>query len=198
MAGGRGRFSDPSLILGPNGRPQQPSKAPGPGSLILPGQYNQGGRSQRSPMGLENTPSDSAAGPLPNKYRPPPGFMNDDVQDSALAQADPQQLLSKLRAQSGHWHDLAKCLPILYRKGFDTSKIAEITGVDPVEQNRWVVAGTVYDSLVATGKVEPDILQQFDNGGDHLLYHFRFLPAERRAAAAKYIVANALDEPVSS
>lgn len=198
MAGGRGRFGDSPLILGPNGSPARSNSAPGGGSLILPGQYNQGGagRGQRSSIGLDDTPSNAAAGPLPNKYRPPPGFMNENVQDPALAQADPQQLLNRLRAQAGQWHELAKCLPILYAKGFDTSTIAEITGVNPVDQNRWVVAGTVYDSLVATGQVEPEVLSFFDAGGDFLLYHFRFLAAERRAAAANYIVANGLDEQV--
>lgn len=203
MAGGRGRFGESPLILGPNSNPSsRPSSAPGAGSLILPGQYNQGGagrgQGQRLPIGLDSAPSNSSAGPLPNKYRPPPGFMNQNVQDPALAQADPQQLLNRLRAQSGHWHDLAKCLPILYAKGFDTGTIAEITGVNPVDQNRWVVAGTVYDSLVATGRLDQATLEFFNNSGDFLLYHFRFLPAERRAAAAKYIAANGLDEPVSA
>lgn len=42
------------------------------------------------------------------------------------------------------------------------------------------------------------MLAAFDSDGDSKLYHFRFLPAERRAAAAQHIVANQLDPPVSS
>jgi hypothetical protein len=124
--------------------------------------------------------------------------MNETVQDPALVATDPQEMLNKLRAHGGVWHSLAKFLPVLYAKGFDTNTIAEITGVNPVDQNRWVVAGTVYDSIVSTGQVEQAQLGYFDLDGDALLYHFRFLPAERRAAAASYIVANQLDEPVSN
>jgi hypothetical protein len=42
-------------------------------------------------------------------------------------------------------------------------------------QNRWIVAGTVYDSLVASGSVPEDVLRVFDGQGDELLYPFRFL-----------------------
>lgn len=41
------------------------------------------------------------------------------------------------------------------------------------------------------------MLACFDQEGDEKLYHFRFLPAERRAAAASYIVNNRLDLHVS-
>jgi hypothetical protein len=47
------------------------------------------------------------------------------------------------------------------------------------------------------GKVAPQVLSFFDFNGEELLYHFRFLPAERRAAAAQYIATNTLDAPVS-
>eukprot|EP00879_Flechtneria_rotunda_P031839 GHRR01034855.1.p1 GENE.GHRR01034855.1~~GHRR01034855.1.p1 ORF type:complete len:207 (-),score=58.86 GHRR01034855.1:481-1068(-) len=122
--------------------------------------------------------------------------MNDNILDPALADMDPQDMLNKLRAKGGLWHTLARFLPVLYRKGFDTNSIAELTGLNPVDQNRWVVAGTVYDSIEQTGDVDPNVLSFFDVNGDELLYHFRFLPAERRAAAAKFIVANNLDERV--
>jgi hypothetical protein len=51
--------------------------------------------------------------------------------------------------------------------------------------------------LLLAGKVAPQVLSFFDFNGEELLYHFRFLPAERRAAAAQYIATNALDAPVS-
>eukprot|EP00882_Tetradesmus_deserticola_P013476 GHRQ01014308.1.p1 GENE.GHRQ01014308.1~~GHRQ01014308.1.p1 ORF type:complete len:282 (+),score=62.46 GHRQ01014308.1:65-910(+) len=206
--GGRGRggwsgSNDGGLILGPNdgagrsGGPQGP-----PGRLIIPGGAGQsfggpGRGGPRSPIGLDDAVPSSGPGtlPQPNKYRPPPGFMNESVQDPALAQQDPQEMLGKLRARAGAWHSLAKLLPVLYAKGFDTSTVAELTGVNPVDQNLWVVGGTVYDSIVSTGKVAPAVLSFFDFNGEELLYHFRFLPAERRAAAAAYIAANALDAP---
>jgi hypothetical protein len=77
--------------------------------------------------------------------------MNASVQDPALAQQDPQEMLSKLRSRAGPWHSLSKLLPVLYAKGFDTSTVAELTGVNPVDQNLWLVGGTVYDSIVTTG-----------------------------------------------
>lgn len=79
--------------------------------------------------------------------------MNDNVVDPALNQTDPQEMLNKLRNKAGQWHQLAKLLPVLYAKGFDSNTIAEITGLNPLEQNSWVVAGTVYDSVAASNKV---------------------------------------------
>lgn len=79
--------------------------------------------------------------------------MNDDVQDPALNQTDPQEMLNKLRSRAGQWHQLAKLLPVLYAKGLDSNIIAEMTGLNPVDQNNWVVAGTVYDSIATSKKV---------------------------------------------
>lgn len=42
-------------------------------------------------------------------------------------------------------------------------------------QNRWIVAGTVYDSLVASGRLDEGVLARFDGRGDDLLHPFRFL-----------------------
>jgi hypothetical protein len=58
-------------------------------------------------------------------------------------------MLNKLRNKAGQWHQLAKLLPVLYAKGIDSNTVAELTGVNPVDQNTWVVAGTVYDSIAA-------------------------------------------------
>ncbi|KAF8061091.1 RAF1 [Scenedesmus sp. PABB004] len=200
---GRGGYGDSGLILGPNsGNTGPPGGAAGrPRGLILPGGSGQFGASPGRPrpgIGLsEDGPGGAGGGAVPNKYRPPPGFMNADAQDPAASALDPQEMLSKLRAGAGHWHALAKFLPVLYAKGLDTNAVAELTGINPVDQNRWVVAGTVYDSIAATGQVPEPVLRFFDAGGDELLYHFRFLAAERRAAAAQYVVANGLDDQQS-
>ena len=85
--------------------------------------------------------------------RPPAGFMGDNVQDPSLNTQDPQVLISKLRSNAGHWHQLGKLLPILYSKGIDSNMVAELTGINPADQNSWIVAGTVYDSIAAGGKV---------------------------------------------
>jgi hypothetical protein len=46
-------------------------------------------------------------------------------------------------------------------------------------------------------QVDPSVLAWFDSDGEEKLIHFRFLPAERRAAAAQYIMQQNLDAPVS-
>jgi len=120
--------------------------------------------------------------------------MDDEVVvDDATANMNPDILLNRLRSRAGHWHQLAKLVPALYSKGYDSGSIDESTGITPLEQNRWVVAGTVYDSLVKAGELPRTVLAAFDHGGEEKLYHFRFLPAEKRSAAARYIVANELD-----
>jgi hypothetical protein len=43
--------------------------------------------------------------------------------------------------------------PSLQTKGFDTNTISELTGINPVDQNTWLVGSTVYESIEATGKV---------------------------------------------
>jgi hypothetical protein len=77
--------------------------APGGGAggrLILPGEHRFGGgqQQQRSgggpplQIGLDGPEPSSGPGQLPptHKFRPPPGFMNDDTVDPSLSQADPQ------------------------------------------------------------------------------------------------------------
>lgn len=99
--GGRGGFGDPGLILGPNGSPMGRSGAPGgpPNRLIIPGGQGRFSQQQRAPVGLPVDDPSSGPGQLPpaHKYRPPPGFMGDNVQDPALNQTDPQEMISKLR-----------------------------------------------------------------------------------------------------
>jgi hypothetical protein len=46
-------------------------------------------------------------------------------------------------------------------------------------------------------QVDPSVLAWFDSDGEEKLIHFRFLPAERRAAAAQYIMQQNLDASVS-
>jgi hypothetical protein len=90
--GGRGGFGDSGLIMGPNGRPLGGPGGPQgpPGRLIIPGapgQFNpQQQRQGRGPIGLDLSEPSSGPGQLPpaHKYRPPPGFMGDNVQDPAL------------------------------------------------------------------------------------------------------------------
>ena len=217
------RPGESPLILGPGGRPSAPTDGrPSPG-LIIPGQAPNragggrivvpggdklgGGGGPGGPglggggagLGLDaaGVPGSGAAGdrPLPNSFRPPPGFMNDAPSvDPSLDAMPADAMLGRLRARAGHWFQLAKLVPALQAKGFDSGAIDEATGITPAEQNLWVVAATVYDSLAASG-APPELLAHFEAGGESRLYHFRFLAVARRLNAAQYIAANALDAP---
>jgi len=207
-----GRPGESPLILGPRGSPppgQQPGGRPGGGGLILPG-----GRGGGAPPGRILLPNEKLAGPpggggglgdapvsggdrpLPTTYRPPAGFMNDApaVDEAALKMSD-EEMISKLRGRAGRWYDLAKLIPALNVKGFDSNMLDDLTGINPAEQNLWMVGSTVHESLIA-GRVAAEVLQHFEQDGASLLYHFRFLPAERRVDAARYIQANNLSAAV--
>lgn len=217
---GRGDAGPPGggLIWGPSGPIRGPpgdqsSPRPPPGKLILPGQGGSPMPSRSPPMpakmaelpdelgdipletALPGTINTGTAAPAPNRYRPPAGFMNEKVAEDDTSKMDPQQMLNKLQAKAGKWHALAKLLPALYSKQFDTSMVSELTGLTPAEQNLWFVASTVYDSLQASGTMAPQALARFDRPevGPSLLYPFRFLAAERRVEAAQYIIAGDLD-----
>ncbi|GBF92870.1 hypothetical protein Rsub_05489 [Raphidocelis subcapitata] len=216
------RPGESPLILGPRGSPssnQQPGR--GPPGLILPGQGPRDGGGGGGAPGRILLPNEKLAGgpggpglsgpglalggaaappgerPLSNRYRPPPGFMNDaPTVDAAVEAMGVDEMLGKLRARSGHWFQLARVIPALAAKGYDSTAIDEATGITPVEQNLWVVAATVFESLAAAAEARggaPGLLAHFESGGDELLYHFRFLPAERRVSAAEYIAANNLN-----
>jgi hypothetical protein len=335
------RPGESPLILGPRGSPspgQQPGGglilpgrpgAPpggGPGRIVLPGDKFGGGGGLGGAGGIAGAEPGSGPGgdrPLPNRYRPPPGFMGGDAAapaaaaDAATAGMSDTEMISKLRARAGHWFQLAKLIPAMAAKGYDSNALDEVrslgrggaprqgpgagarpcrspppglttparatrapapsaacgpplpapcrsvaarkrraqleavgpsacrraalkavgtgplpglapappvgpahtprpapprpipprpapprpqvTGITPAEQNLWVVAATVYDSLTAAaaaGAARPELLRHFEGGGDRLLYHFRFLPAQRRVDAAEYIAANGLEPPV--
>lgn len=55
-----------------------------------------------------------------------------------------QVLVNKLRANAGHWHELAKMLPVLAAAGMDSTAIESETGVERVQQNAWTVSVQVW------------------------------------------------------
>ncbi|KAK9087256.1 hypothetical protein Syun_029650 [Stephania yunnanensis] len=78
------------------------------------------------------------------------------------------------------------------QQGFSHSSIEELTGISGVEQNRFVVAAQVRDSLVQSN-ADPDILAFYETGGAELLYEIRLLNATQRVDAARYIFVNGFD-----
>jgi len=148
--------------------------------------------------GLE-LPGDQVVAPTYNKFRPPPGFAQEDNStkwselDSQLKQMDPNQLMDMLSARAGYWHTLAKIIPILNRAGFDGKLLEDITGIDSRTQNLWMMSASVYDSLKLSSEMSQEEVKYFDNmdQGPSMLSEFRFVGEDAlRIPAAKFIAAN--------
>lgn len=45
-----------------------------------------------------------------------------------------------MRGGTGHWHELAKLLPILNTAGFDSLLVEQEAGVERATQNKWTVS----------------------------------------------------------
>lgn len=179
------RCRDDRLII-PGQQSQQDQRR----SLVLPGQ--QSGAAPRPGGGLVGGPGGGMPQPTQN-FRPPPGFMD----AAGPAAADPglssDEMLGRLRALSGHWHELAKYLPALQRAGIDGMAVEEATGLERKIQNVWSTAAQVYESITAPGLLSPGALAHFDaEGAEALLYELRFLSVRQRAPAAQYIADNDL------
>ncbi|GFH15929.1 uncharacterized protein HaLaN_12256, partial [Haematococcus lacustris] len=77
----------------------------------------------------------------PNQYRPPAGFMNEQLTETPeFAAMAPQDMMNRLRARAGKWHQLAKMLPLLAKAGYDNTTVDEMTGITPVLQACEVLA----------------------------------------------------------
>lgn len=177
----------PKLIIPGQSSPGGGSPRPG-GSLIIPGSPGGGAPSGSSAGGLA-----SGDAPVLQNFRPPPGFMDADAGAQTEINADPQEMLNRLQAQAGHWHQLAKLFPALLAKGYDSNVVEEMTGIERKLQNIWSSSAQIYESLKKTG-VPPEVMAHFDGaGGEHLLYELRFLTNQQRKAAAAYIAEHDLD-----
>ena len=51
-----------------------------------------------------------------------------------------QEHLRRVKSGAGHWHELAKLLPVLHAAGFDSVFIEQEAGVERATQNRWTVS----------------------------------------------------------
>lgn len=191
-AGGPPQFSadpnrqQPSRLIIP-GRDGAPPRSGG--GLVVPGGGAPGGG------GLDL--ADSGAPPVVRNFRPPPGFMNKDGPAvDEVGGASKQDMLNRLQAQAGHWHQLAKLLPLLQAQGIDAFGVEEATGLERKTQNLWTSAASIYDALKASGQVEPAVMSFYDiSGSEELLHEVRFLSLKQRTAAVTYIAENGLDVP---
>lgn len=132
--GGHGASQHGRLII-----PGQRNAGPSGGRLIIPGQ---GGVTDRpaGPGGLAG----SGQPPVQQNFRPPPGFM-DAVGRPQAEKVDlsVDEMLNRLRAGAGHWHQLARLLPALQRAGYDAVAVEEATGLERRLQNVWGSAAQV-------------------------------------------------------
>ena len=163
MGGRGGRGGGEGLYM-----PGQPQQSRPPQKIVIPGQKPTSGGNGQKLVIADKIPV-FAGGVLteedtittltgPGSYRPPAGFMNEDGPTEDLtANMTPDQMLQRLRARAGQWHDLAKFFIALYKQQYDTNIIDEMAGITPAEQNKWAVASTVYDSIKSDGKVSPEV-----------------------------------------
>lgn len=171
--------------------PGAPSGPPsrGPAKVIIPDK-------EKNFAGILSDADTVTTPTAPGHYRPPAGFMNEELPEDECNSMDPSEMLNRLRTRAGRWYTLGRYIPALYKQNFDSTAIDEITGITPLQQNKWVVAATIYDSLKASGKVPDAVMAVFDSDGDDLLYPFRFLTSDMRVAAALYLVENKLNPTV--
>lgn len=92
-------------------------------------------------------------GPSTSSFRPPPGFMDaeDPKKQAAFSPYDPQEAreaMDKIRAQAGHWHELAKLFPRLAAAGYDSQVVEMETGLERKVQNAWMTAQHVCPSAI--------------------------------------------------
>jgi len=183
---GRQQQKPPKLIIpGQNNNPNPPR--PG-GSLIVPTNPN------TSPGGGADVGIASSDSPILRNFRPPPGFMDDGGVKESEVLGTPQEMLNRLQAQAGHWHQLAKLLPALNNAGYDSNVVEEMTGLERKVQNIWTSAAQIYEALSKSGDVSESVLSHFDlSGGEYLMYELRFLTNQQRKAAVAYIADQNLD-----
>lgn len=133
-----GRPGQPQRLIIPG---QQDSGPPRQGGgLIIPNQSGTGASS-----GLSGGVGLSGVGPVQQNFRPPPGFMDVDKPEDAGAPSgmDANQMLDRLRAQAGPWHELAKLFQLLQGLGYDSSAVEEATGLERKEQALWASSAQV-------------------------------------------------------
>ncbi|KAG5549771.1 hypothetical protein RHGRI_014919 [Rhododendron griersonianum] len=116
-------------------------------------------------------------------FRPPPPPL-----PPKFRSLDTPARLEVLTNRLGLWFELAPLIPALLQEGFSPSVIEQITGITSLDQNCFVVASQVRQTLT-----DPETLAFFENSGSEILYEIRLLSTSQRNAAARYLVENNSD-----
>ena len=194
-----GNFGDSPLII-----PGQSNPRPGGGGgLVFPGQSSSppgrgakfgGGTAPSSGNSLDLEIDGVPSGP--RNFSPPPGFMNAtssdiDADDTAAAGQNTDSMLSRLRANAGKWHQLAKVILALQQSGIDGQTVQDISGLERRTQHLWVSTLSVYQSIKMSGQLTDEQLKVFDHNPESL-NELRMLSASQRTPAARYIAEHGL------
>jgi hypothetical protein len=125
--------------------------------------------------------------------------MTDTPQDSSPPTSQPstnavdvETLVRSLRRKEGSWVEWGQACTALHKAGYNSQRIFEETGFEPIQQNQVSVAAQVYTSMVNAGASEA-VRSHFQRKGSDILYEFRILAPAERAAAATLILAHNLD-----
>ncbi len=121
----------------------------------------------------------------------PPDTANPSL-EAAEGLAHAEELLLMLRRKEKNWVEWGKACQALQKSGYNSQKIFEATGFEPIHQNQVIVAAQVYTSLLAAG-VSEEVRSHYTRSGSDSLYELRILAQAERATAAELLVAKKLD-----
>lgn len=167
--------------------------------LIIPGQKVQGPSKGAGP-GIVGFVQEGEGAEGRNKFTLPKNFMDRapgqilEEEESAYSIDD---MLTILTERTDQWHRLADFITRLKKEGVGSEIIDEVTGINALEQNLWVVSSNVYKTL-EDRSVSEDVLGYFSSpDAEKLLYPLRVMTAEDRQICAEYLYEQQLDEKQS-
>jgi hypothetical protein len=112
--------------------------------------------------------------------------MNNNPQEtsSQLSEEAAEEILRSLLHKEGTWIDWGKACLELQKAGYSPQIVFEKTGFQASQQNLIIVAAQVYDSIEKAGTSE-EVLSYYQGPKSDILYEFRILNQEQRAAVAQ-------------
>jgi hypothetical protein len=121
----------------------------------------------------------------------PPGTPERNPQPDSVS-INVEDLLQLLRRKESNWVEWGQACQQLQKAGYNSQRIFEETGFEPIQQNQIIVAFQVYTTLVNAG-ISDEVRSRFERTGSDTLYELRILTQPERAAAAEFIVSRNLD-----
>jgi Rubisco Assembly chaperone C-terminal domain/Rubisco accumulation factor 1 alpha helical domain/Rubisco accumulation factor 1 helix turn helix domain len=109
-----------------------------------------------------------------------------------LPEAAAIELLTAMRRKEGNWVTWAEACQALQKAGWNTQRIFEETGFEPIQQNQILGAVQVYNSMLAAGLSAP-AQAHFSHRASDVLYELRVLSPSDRVAAAEFAFTRGMD-----